>query len=134
MTTALSSNPTVPIRNALTAGLVGGVIATLVNVIIYYIFQNLNGGPLIVQGAPLLLVAVLLSSLIPGLAASGIYWALARFTSKPARWFSILAVVFLVFSAFGPLTQSSGLELWALELMHVGAAVPITWAILRVRS
>ena len=134
MTTALSSKPTLSFSNALMAGMLGDVVAAIVNVIIYYLAQSLNGGPLIVQGAPLPLVLVLLSSFAPGLAAGGIYWALTRFTSKLTRWFLTLAGVVLVLSMFGPLTQATGLTLLALELMHVGAAVPITWAVLKVRD
>ena len=133
MTTALSSNPTLPVRSALTAGLLGGAAATLANVIIYYLFQSLNGGSLIVGGAPLPLVAVLLSSLLPGVAAGGVYWALARFTRTPTRWFLVLAGTIFVIAAVAPLIQTAGLALWALELMHLGAALPITLAVLRVR-
>ena len=134
MTTALSSKLTLSFSNALMAGALGGVVAATVNVIIYYLAQSLNGGPLSVQGAPLPLVLVLLSSFAPGLAAGLVYWAFARFTSNPTRWFLTLAGVVLVLSMFGPLTQATGLTLLALELMHVGAAVPITWAVLKVRD
>ena len=134
MTPTLSSNPTLSFRNALTAGLVGGAVAAAVNVVIYYVFQSLSGDPLIVQDAPLPLFAVLPSSLIPGLAAGSVYWLLARFTDNPARWFLIVAGVVFVLFIFGPLTQTTGPELWALELMHVGAALPIIWAVLRLRG
>ena len=134
MTTVLASRPTLAFRSALTAGILGGVVAAAINVVIYYLFQNLNRGPLVVQGEPLPLFAVLLSSLLPGLTAGVIYWALARFTNKPARWFLIVAGVVFVLFIFGPLTQATGLELWALELMHLGAALPIIWAVLRLRS
>ena len=110
MTTTLSSKPTLAFSNALMTGVLSGVVAAIVNVIIYYMVQSLNGGPLIVQGAPLPLVAVLLASLLPGLAAGGIYWALPRFTSKPTRWFLTLAGVVLVM--FGSLTQATGLPLF----------------------
>ena len=135
MTTALSSKLTLSFSNALMAGALGGVVAATVNVIIYYLAQSLNGGPLSVQGAPLPLVLVLLSSFAPGLAAGLVSTGrLTRFTSKPTRWFLTLAGVVLVLSMFGPLTQATGLTLLALELMHVGAAVPITWAVLRLRG
>ena len=134
MTTTLSPKLTLSFSSALMAGALGGVVAATVNVIIYYLAQSLNGGPLSVQGAPLPLVLVLLSSFAPGLAAGLVYWAFARFTSNPTRWFLTLAGVVLVLSMFGPLTQATGLTLLALELMHVGAAVPITWAVLRLRD
>ncbi len=46
MTTVLASRPTLAFRSALTAGVLGGVVAAAINVVIYYLFQNLNRGPL----------------------------------------------------------------------------------------
>jgi H+/Cl- antiporter ClcA len=113
----------------------GGVIAAVINALIYFAAQGINGGPLLVQTPqaptpqPLPLPAVLLFSVAPGLAAGVVYWALARFTRTPVRWFLILAGLVFVLFIFGPLDAASGtVAVWALELMHVGAAVPIVWA------
>ena len=141
MTTTAPPKPTVTLRGALTAGLTGGLIAAVINLVIYFAAQGLNGGPLVVETpqaptpGPLPLVGVLLFSILPGVVAGLIYWALARFTRHPARWF--LAVSVVVFGLFvpGPLGAASGaVAVWALELMHVGAAVPIVWALLRRRG
>lgn len=139
MTTTTSAQLTVTLRGALTAGLTGGVIAAVVNAVIYFAAQALNGGPLIVEAGaspqPLALVAVLLFSVLPGLVAGLIYWALARFTRRPARWFLLLSALVLVGFFFGPLTSATGaVAVWALELMHFGAAVPVIWALLGRRG
>ena len=136
MTTTASPQPTVTFRGALIAGLTGGLTAALLNAIIFFVAQSLNGGPLIVAAGgppqPLSLVAVLLFSVLPGLVAGLIYWALARFTRRPARWFLILSALVLVGFFFGPLGAASGVVVvWALELMHFGTAVPVVWALLR---
>ena len=138
MSAATLSNSATSLGRVLMAGLAGGVIAAVINAIIYFAAQSVNGGPLIVQTPqaptpqPLPLPAVLLFSIAPGLAAGVIYWALARFTRNPARWFLILAgLVFIIF-LFGPLDAASGaVAVWALELMHLGAAIPIVWSVLK---
>ena len=134
MTATRSSQPTVALKNALIAGALGGFVAIIINVALYFLAQNVIGEPLIVEGEPLPFVAVLLSSFTPGLAAGAVYWALARYTQTPTRWFLIFAASLLVLSFFGPLTQASGVTLWILELMHLGAAVPIVGAISKLRG
>ena len=111
----------------------------MLNAVIFFAAQSLNGGPLIVAAGaspePLSLVAVLLFSVLPGLVAGLIYWALARSTRRPARWFLLLPALVLVGFFFGPLGAASGLvAVWALELMHFGTAVPVVWALLRQRG
>lgn len=141
MSAATSPKPATPLKSALIAGLTGGVIAAVINTVIYFVAQSVNGGPLVVQTPqaptpqPLPLPAVLLFSIAPGLMAGVVYWVLARFTRNPARWFLILAAIVFVLFFFGPLGAASGaVAVWALELMHLGAAIPIVWAVLRWRK
>ncbi len=139
MTTTASAQPTVTLTGALTAGLTGGLIAAVVNAVIYFAAQSLNGGPIIVEAGaspqPLALPAVLMFSVLPGLVAGLVYWVLARFTRRPARWFLLVSALVLVGFFFGPLGAASGVvAVWALELMHFGAAVPIVWALLGRRG
>lgn len=134
MTTADQPRPTNTFSGALAAGLAGGLIAAALNAVIFFAAQSLNGGPLVVAGSPepLPLVPVLLFSVLPGLVAGLLYWTLARFTRRPARWFLLVSALVLVGFFFGPLTSASGaVAVWALELMHLGAAVPIIGALLR---
>ncbi len=131
-------NPVTTFRGPLVAGLAGGVIAAVINAIIYFAAQSMNGGPLILQTLqaptpqPLTLFAVLLFSVMPGLLAGIVYWALARFTRAPVRWFLILAVIVFGLFTVPPLVAASGaVTVWALQLLHLGAAVPIVWTILK---
>lgn len=138
---AASSKPVTTFRGPLVAGLTGGVIAAVINAGIYFAAQSVNGGPLILQTLqaptpqPLTLFAVLLFSVVPGLLAGVVYGALARFTRAPTRWFLILAGIVFALFIIPPLVAASGaVTVWALELLHVGAAVPIVWTILKWRS
>ena len=136
-TTTTPTKRTVSFGSALVAGLIGGVIAAVVNAIIFLIAQSLNGGPLLVvtpqSPTPdaLDFIAVVLLSLLPGLIAGALYWALARFTSHPTRWLLVISAVVFVAFFFGPITSATGaVTIWALELMHVVAAAAILWAVL----
>ncbi len=144
MSTTRSPSPasrrSVSLRDALVAGLIGGAIASVINAVLFYVGQALNGGPLMMNtpGAAgpegLDLFMVLFLSVGPGLAAGFAFWALARFTAQPTRWLLILAAVVFVAFWFGPFNVASGaVTIAILELMHVGAAAPILWSILRLR-
>lgn len=133
-----NTTTSVSFSKALVAGLIGGVIAAVVNLVLFFVFQAINGGPLLVtrpgtSGPEALpLFAVLLFSVGPGLVAGIAYWALARFSANPHRWFLIVSALVFVAFFFGPLGAAQGaVAVWALELMHVGAAVPIIWALLK---
>lgn len=117
------------------------MLAAVVNTVLLYLGQALNGGPLMmtIPGSPaperLDLFMVLALSVGPGLVAGVAYWALARVTARPTRWFLVLVAVVLAGFFFGPFSAaSSALVILILELMHVGAAAPILWSVLRLRS
>lgn len=133
-----STKQSIALTNALSAGLIGGLIAAVINAILYFVFQAINGGPLLVAlpgstaAEPFPLFPVVIFSVVPGLLAGALFWALNRYTSNATRWFLIISAVVFIFFIFGPIGAASGaVAIWALELMHVGAAVPIIWALLR---
>ncbi len=123
------------------AGIIGGLVAAVINTIIYFVAQNFNGGPLLVtfpqtiEPQPLPLFFVIIFSVVPGLVAGLIYAFLSRLTSKSRLIFLIIAAFVFIGFIFGPLTAASTfVVLWALELMHVGAAIPILTAILKAKG
>ena len=118
------------IINTITAGLTGGLIAAVINVIIYFI-----AGPLIAElpdgtvdrvGMP----AVLAASIVPSIFAALLLWGLRRFTGNATRIFQIIAVVFVVLSFFSPFSaaETTATAVW-LSLMHVVAGGAIIWAL-----
>lgn len=135
---ASATAPNASLRPLLLAGVIGGVAASVINVLLYVVGQALEGGSLLMTmpGAtapePLELFMVLALSLGPGVIAGLAFWGLARYTANPARWFLVLAgVVYLAFLP-GPFTVAdSAVTIAVLELMHLGAAVPIVFMLLR---
>lgn len=127
-------------RSFIQAGLTGGIIATVINLILYFVGNALNGGPMRVdtpgQGLQELpFFAVIMLSLIPGLIAGLIYALLKRFISKARIIFLALAAVVFVVFFFGPFSAAqSTVTLWILQVMHIGAALPIIAFLLRADS
>ena len=131
-----SETKQIPFAKSIQAGLIGGGIAAVINLIIYFIGQAINGGSLMMQqggqGMPLPIVMVILFSLVPGLIAGLLYALLGRFTANPKPIFlGVAAVVFIAF-IFGPINAAVGaVTIWTLEIMHVVAALAIILSLFR---
>lgn len=136
--TATAMAPNASLRSFLVAGVIGGVAASVINVLLYVVGQAIEGGSLLMTmpGAtapePLELFMVLALSLGPGVIGGLAFWGLLRYTANPVRWFLILAGVVFVGFFPGPFNVAeSGVTIAVLELMHIGAAAPIVFMLLR---
>lgn len=126
----------------LIAGLIGGVIASVINIILLFIGQALLGGPLTiyspgtteVEALPAFLVVT--GSILPGVVGGFSYWILKRFANKNARMiFITLSIIVFVVMFFRPFSGAVGtVTIWTFQLMHVGAAIPILWQLFRVND
>jgi uncharacterized membrane protein len=120
------------------AALLAAVAAGAANAVVYYITVALGvdiTGPFFGPGTPALplsIVQVLILSIVPAIVAAVLLWLLARFTQRPVQIFVAIAVVILVLSFVTPFTLplSTGLRI-SLEIMHVVAAVIITYVLVR---
>jgi hypothetical protein len=123
----------------LKAGAIGGLIAAVANLVVYFIgsslfsvpFEIMRPGAAALEQVPVPAIAFL--SFVPALGAGILLYLLARFTGARA-WmiFLTIAAIFLVVSFMGPINQDtdSATKLW-LNLMHVVAAAATVWALRR---
>lgn len=111
-------------------GLAAGVVAAVINVVIYVIFQVATGAPPRIvppgqQLQDLFLGMVVLLSLIPPLIAALLAYGLGRWTNAASAWLIGISLVVLVLSMGSPLTQpavvTTGTKL-VLTVMHVVVA------------
>ena len=135
--TARNTN-NVSIGRALRAGLTAGVIAALINAVIYFVTRAILGGPLLVD-TPVTesvdLIPIILFSIVPALVAGVLYWLLDRFLKNPNPAFLIIAAVVFVVFAINPITAAlSPVTGWALEIMHGVVAVPTVIALLSLKK
>lgn len=77
------------------------------------------------------IVPVLVSSIVPAVVATGVFWLLVRFTTSPKKIFLAIAVVLLVASFVTPFSLPGAPVgmIVALELMHIVAAFAICFGL-----
>lgn len=110
-------------RNGVTAALV----ATVINVILYYIGAAFGAFPpevLTPMGQPITVVAVIGMSAATILLGTLAYTILNRFIADPNRWFLIATAIVFIIMIPGPLGIANApiLMIVLLEVMHVVAA------------
>ena len=128
-----------PIARALQIGVLGGLLAAVGNVLLYFITQALLGINFIVpalpggQLVPLTIVNVVLASFIPGLAAGLLLYLLTRISGEAMQIFLGIAVSILLFSFTMPM-GAPGIPFdvrAVLAAMHLIAAGAIMWMVTR---
>ncbi len=92
----------------LMAGLIGGVIAAILNLVIYFIGGMAVGEmtvamPPDMAQTPLPWFMVVIASIVPGLIAAVVLGVMRRFLPNAERTFQIVAVVLVLISLFPPL-------------------------------
>jgi Family of unknown function (DUF6069) len=135
--TTQAQKQTVGIGKFVQAGLIGGVIATIINLVLYFLGNAINGGPMLVkppgiatiQAVPWFMVIV--QSVLAGVIAGALYGLLARFTTRASTIFlGIAAVIFILFF-FNPLLAAQNVTtIVVLEIMHLVVAALVIWRIL----
>lgn len=125
-------------KKILGATLLGAALAAVVNVFLWAVMQfvlqlNLQvqlGGPTSPL-EPLSVVPVIVATIIPGLIAGVFLWLVGRFTPRPYTIFLVIAIVALLISFLAAFLLPVGLvQRIGMNTMHVGAAVPIIWALM----
>lgn len=117
-------NNKLSLGQSMKAGLLTAGAAALTNVILFFIFKSagiFNDTILLDGKSPLSVVPVLISSIVPTLIASLVFFLFEKFSSKGYRNFSILSVVLVVLSLFSPFSipnVTTGFAL-GLDVMHL---------------
>lgn len=123
-----TSKPT--FLTVLKAGAIAGGIAAAINAILFFISHaaGIITDDIFVQpDTPLTVVPVLISSIMPLLLGSGVFFLIAKYTEKGYRNFSILAGVLLLLSLGGPFSIPEVTIPYAivLNVMHVVAVAAL---------
>jgi len=116
-------------KNLLWAAPLAGAIAAVINTVLFFIGSStgLIDSSILIPGAnaPLAVVPVIASSIIPSIIAGLVLAGLNYFLSKPWRVFTIIAAVLLVVTFANPFMGIPGIPLgmgiW-LNVMHVVVA------------
>ena len=131
MTTTITHHDTKPaIGSIVRAGVIGIVIAAVLNVILYFISTAIGALPVMASmGQPITLLPVLTFTIGGGLTATIGHLILSRFLthSRANTVFVIIASLVIVGMAFTPVTsvvEPTVITVVMLEMMHLAAALP----------
>lgn len=120
------------LKSLLKNGAIAGVLAGIANVVVYFISKAvgaISNTMLLPDGNPLGVAPVIISSLLSGVVASLVLFALSKFSQKPIAHFKIVSVVFLLISLAGPIATPNlpTSMIVSLEIMHFVAAAVIVY-------
>ena len=123
------------IQSLIRAGFIGLIAAVLGNVILFFVGKAAGALPEDViipnANAPLTVGPVIFGTILPAIVATLLFGLLARFTKRPVPIFMVIAIILLVLSFYTPFSipnAPTGMVV-ILELMHVVAAVAITYCL-----
>lgn len=115
-------------KQSILAGLIAAGAAVAVNLILFFIFHGagiITDTIFIQPGQPLTFVPIIISSSMPAIIGSMIFFLLERFTKNGFRIFTIISIVLLVLSFMNPFVGIPGVTTGyalALNLMHIVVA------------
>ncbi len=127
-------------QQAITAGLTAGAAAAAINAVLFFIFKAvgvITDDIFIQPNQPLTIVPILISSIMPAIVGSMIFFLFEKYSNNGYRNFTILAVVLFVLTLANPfvgipnVTISYGV---ALDIMHVVVAFALLYFIGRARK
>lgn len=129
--------PTVNFGRAIQTGLMAGVVAAVINAVLYLITSAMGFFPSSVitpAGQPFSLIPVIAMSLLPSVVAGIVYALIARFAQNPNRiflWVAAAVFVFMFFSPFSLKGAPTGMIV-TLEIMHVVVAGLVVYFLTRL--
>jgi len=112
-------------KKAFMAGLIAAGVATLVNAILFFIFKaaGIIVDTIFIQpNQPLTIVPIIISSIVPTLIATLVFFLFEKFTNNGFKIFRIIALVLMVLSLLNPFMGIQGVTVGyalVLDIMHV---------------
>jgi len=112
-------------KQAFIAGLSAAGVAAVINVILFFVFSaaGLITDDIFIQpNQPMTAVPVIISSVVPTLLASVVFFLIDKYTSNGYKVFTIMALVLLVLSFANPFLGIQGVSLpyaLSLDFMHI---------------
>lgn len=118
------------LKQSLIAGLLAGITAAVINAILFFIFHgagvisdNIYPQP----NKPLTVVPVIITSIIPAIIASLVFFLLEKFTNKGFKIFAIVSLILMLLSLYNPFGVIPGVTTgYALVLCVMHIIVPLS--------
>lgn len=115
-------------KQSIMAGLMASAAAVVVNAILFLIFHatgTISDSIFIQPNQPLTIVPIIISSVVPTIIASMVFFLFEKFTNNGMKIFTIISIVLLLLSFVNPFMGIPGVTLGygvILNVMHVVVA------------
>ena len=112
-------------KQAFMAGLMAAVAATVVNAILFLVFRaaGIIVDTIFIQpDQPMTIVPIIISSIVPTLIATLVFFLLEKFTKNGFKIFRIIALVLMLITFINPFMGIQGVTMGyaiALNIMHI---------------
>ena len=122
------------------AGLIAASVSAVVNTILFFVFQAagvFTNDIMIQPNQPLSVIPVILSSIIPALIASCIFFLFEKYGKNGFKTFSIVSIILLVLSFANPFFGIPNVTVpyaIVLNLMHIVVAFSLLYFIKRAKN
>jgi len=128
------------IKTSLKAGLMAAIAAAIINVLLFFIFHALGvitDDILIQPNQPLTFITVIISSILPTLVASFVFFLIEKYSRNGFKSFRVVAIVLLLLSFMNPFMGIEGITIGyalALNLMHIVVVASLLFFIKREKQ
>lgn len=122
---------------SITAGAIAGGVAAAINAVLFFIFRSagvLTDDIFVQPNQPLTVVPVLMSSIVPSIIGSIIFFLLEKYTNNGWGIFKIVALIVFVLTLGNPFFAIPGVTIAygvVLDIMHVVVALSLLYFINR---
>lgn len=112
-------------KQAFMAGLMAAGVATVLNAILFFIFHSAGiiADTIFIQpNQPMTIVPIIISSIVPTLLATLVFFLLEKITKNGFKIFRIIALILMVLSFLNPFMGIQGVTMGyaiALNIMHI---------------
>ena len=125
------------LQQSITAGAIAGGVAAVINAVLFFIFHSLGvltDDIFIQPNQSLTVVPVIVSSILPSIIGSIVFFLIEKFTNNGFGIFRIVSIVLLILSLVSPFMQipnvTTGFAI-VLDVMHVVVAFSVLYFINR---
>lgn len=125
------------LQQSITAGAIAGGVAAVINAVLFFIFHSLGvltDDIFIQPNQSLTVVPVIVSSILPSIIGSIVFFLIEKFTNNGFGIFRIVSIVLLILSLVSPFMQipnvTTGFAI-VLDIMHVVVAFSVLYFINR---
>jgi uncharacterized membrane protein len=133
-------NAKLTFKQSILSGLIAGAVSAVINAVLFFIFHaaGIIVDTIFIQpNVPLTVIPVLISSIVPSIIASIVFFLLEKFTNNGFRIFSIISIILMILSFANPfvgipeVTVGYGV---VLNIMHVVVVFSLLYFIQRSKK